>query len=293
MRCRAVWYTIRRMPDTPREPAVPLADVEVAQRIAAAAREGRPADRTPTVTQLLAAFGEDEGARPAALDRVARALQFAGVGVSPPLTEAPAGSRVTLSPGRGSSGPGGGRGRSLILGGVALAVVIAGVAVAAASLGGSDDVDRASALPPGSTQTTPVSTVQQPAPEPTRTAAEAEQAKPEQAKAEQTRTAERRRKERAAAEHRAAKKRRVVVSLTPAEPTYVCIDNADGTRVFGGTLGQRKTFRARRLRLNIGLKSVTVKVDGKPLALGGSPSGYLVQAGRAPQFLPLGQRPEC
>lgn len=292
------------MSDAPPDPAVPLADVEVAQRIAAAAREGGPVDRTPTVAQLLAAFGEDEAGGPAALQRVERALQLAGVGVVPPLTQALPGSRVTLSPGRAAGTPGG-RARSLLVGAVALAVVIAGVAVAAAALGGSDDADRASALPPGSTTTTAVSTAtapdaaQQAAAERARKAADATQvkadaAKAERAKAAEQRKAKRRRAERAAAERKAAAKRRVVVSLTPAEPTYVCIDDAHGTRVFGGTLAQRKTFRGRRLRLNIGLNSVTVKVDGKRLALAGSPSGYLVQAGgRTPQYLPLGQRPEC
>ncbi|MCW3041078.1 MAG: hypothetical protein JWM31_2983, partial [Solirubrobacterales bacterium] len=46
------------MTNDPHEPAVPLADAEIAQRIAQAARSGGPADRTPTVEQLLAAFGE-------------------------------------------------------------------------------------------------------------------------------------------------------------------------------------------------------------------------------------------
>jgi hypothetical protein len=293
------------MSEAPRDPAVPLADVEVAQRIAAAAREGGPADRTPTVAQLLAAFGGDESGGPAALARVERALEVAGVGVSPPLVQAPAGSRVTLSPGRGPGRGRGGRGRALILGALAIVVVIVGVAAAAAALGGSDREDRASALPSGSTATTAVSpattpaAAQRAAADRTRKAEQAERAKAEAAEAEQAKAAgrrseQRRREERAAAERAAAAKRRVVVTLSPSEPTYVCIDDARGTRVFGGTLARRQTFRGRRLRLNIGLSSVTVRVDGKRLALAGSPSGYLVQAGGSkPRYLPPGQRPEC
>ena len=54
------------------------------------------------------------------------------------------------------------------------------------------------------------------------------------------------------------------------------------------------TFRGARLRMNIGLSSVGVTAAGKHIALAGSPTGYLFQAGgRAPQSLPLGARPEC
>lgn len=290
------------MTDHPPEPAVPLADAEIAQRIADAARTGGPADRTPTVEQLLTAFGEQPEAGAAARERVARALAVAGVAVTPPLPEAPAGSRVTLAPGRG--GPGG-RGplRALALGGLALTAIIVAVAVAASLGDGGDGDERASSLPSG-TGTATTTTAATPTPaeraaaEKARREREAKEAAAKRAAQQRERRAAAERKaEQAAArkarERAAAAKRRLVVTLSPAVPTYVCIDDGAGRRLFGGTLSAPQTFRARRMRLNIGLSSVAVKVNGKPLALQGSPSGYLLEAGRAPQYLPLGRRPEC
>ena len=74
---------------------VPVRDLEVADRIARAVRGGRPADRTPTVEQLVAAFGEAEPTADARR-RVARALALAGVATVPDLVEATPGQRVML-----------------------------------------------------------------------------------------------------------------------------------------------------------------------------------------------------
>ncbi len=299
-----------RMPDASRDPAVPLADVEVAQHIAEAAREGGPADRTPTVGQLLAAFGADESDGQAAVARVQRALDLAGVGVSPPLDQAAPGSRVTLSPGRGPGATGARRLLPVALGGVALVAVIAGVALAAGVMGESDNGQgRASSLPAGSTgattstdqvATTPTVTTATGASEAAK-AAEAERAA-EDAKARAA-AARRKREAKAAAERKAAAKRtaerkaaadrRLVVRLTPAEPSYACIVDGAGKLLFGGTLSQRRTLKAKAMRLNIGLSTVAVTVNGKPLRLSGSPSGYLLRVGKAPQSLPLGARPSC
>src|SRR6476469_283672 len=75
--------------------AAPDPDQQVADRIARAVRRGRPADRAPTVAQLLRAFGESADT-PESRARAARALALAGVAVRPGLGEAPAGSRVEL-----------------------------------------------------------------------------------------------------------------------------------------------------------------------------------------------------
>jgi hypothetical protein len=84
------------------------------------------------------------------------------------------------------------------------------------------------------------------------------------------------------------------VSLTPSQPSYLCVDDGAGRQLFSGTLTTRRVFRARKLRLNIGLSSVTMRVDGRRVPLSGSPTGYLVlPGGKAPQYLPLGQRPTC
>lgn len=309
------------MTDLPPDLAVPLADVEIAHRIAEAARTGRPIDRTPTVEQLLAAFGEDAAAEPDGRARVARALAVAGVAVSPSLADASPGARVTLAPGPGGGGRRGGRGRVLLLGLLALVVLIgAAVGVAALTRSG-DDGGRASALPPGTTATTTTATTSAVA---TTTAAatttavataaeqaaSAKQAKADRERARQKADAQRRatakkrraaraRKDRAARRKRERKraadaKKHVVVTLIPAAPTYLCVKDGAGNPVFSGTLSTPHTFKAKLLRMNIGLASVAVTVDGKPLALVGSPTGYRVQAGgKDPVYLPRGQRPEC
>jgi hypothetical protein len=61
---------------------VPVRDLEVADRIAKAVRGGKPADRTPTIEQLVAAFGEAEPTLDARR-RAARALALAGVAAVP------------------------------------------------------------------------------------------------------------------------------------------------------------------------------------------------------------------
>ena len=64
---------------------VPVRDLEVADRIARAVRGGRPADRTPTLEQLVAAFGEAEPTVDARR-RAARALALAGVATVPDVS---------------------------------------------------------------------------------------------------------------------------------------------------------------------------------------------------------------
>ena len=76
------------------------------------------------------------------------------------------------------------------------------------------------------------------------------------------RVAERRRRERRERERAAARRRTVTVRVTAAEPTYLCVDRGPGTNpLFGGTLSGRRTFRGRRIRLNVGLSSTRVVVN--------------------------------
>lgn len=61
----------------------------------------------------------------------------------------------------------------------------------------------------------------------------------------------------------------VNVRISPAEPTYVCIDRGPGTAVlFEDTLDAPRTFRApRQLRVNLGKRSAGVALNGEPVAL--------------------------
>jgi cytoskeleton protein RodZ len=65
----------------------------------------------------------------------------------------------------------------------------------------------------------------------------------------------------------------VDVRISPAEPTYVCVDRGPGTPVlFEDTLDAPRTFRdPRMLRLNLGKRSARVTLNGEPVPL--APSG--------------------
>lgn len=55
----------------------------------------------------------------------------------------------------------------------------------------------------------------------------------------------------------------VRLQVTPAEATYVCIDDGDGKRLFEGVLESPRSFRADTLLLNLGRSSARLEVNGK------------------------------
>ncbi len=59
------------------------------------------------------------------------------------------------------------------------------------------------------------------------------------------------------------------VRIAPTAPTYVCVDNGPGTAVvFEDTLEAPRAFRnAERVRVNLGLRSATVTVNGQPVTI--------------------------
>jgi hypothetical protein len=263
---------------------VRLGDLEVADRIARAVRRGRAADRRPTVEQLVAAFGETE-ATPDARRRAARALALAGVAAVPDLLEATPGERVTLEVRRPR------KRRALLLGLLALAALFAAAAALASQVGHGDN--SSSDLPAGTTTTAappPPTTTMQPetpttAAEPQPTAAERRRAR----RARERRARERRARERRA-RARAAARRRVTVRVTATAATFLCVDG-DGRRLFDGTLSGSRTFRARVVRMNVGLGPTTrVTANGKAVPLTASPTGVQITP-RSRAFLPLGARP--
>jgi hypothetical protein len=310
----------------PAEPEVPLADAAIATEIAHAAARGRGADRAPTLEQLLAAFGEP-APTDAARRRVRAALEVAGMGVRPDVLNAEPGQRLLLLP----PGAGSGRSRGRAAGGlVGLAAVLA-LAVAAAALVGSgssgqrasDDLPATSAgltassaapaatQPPaatatgtrptettaaattGTTDTTATATGTVPAgttstattpAAPADTAAEIE--------AKRHKRAVRIRRERAARERAAAAKTTVTVRVDASvRPTFLCVDDGAGRQLFGGTLTGKQTFKGKRVRLNIGLASTRVTVNGNPVRLDGSPAGLDVTRKGGARALPSGHRP--
>ena len=251
---------------------VPVGDLEIAQRIAGAARSGARADREPTLEQLLSAFGEAEPT-PQARTRIASALTLAGLRATPTVHEAHPGERLKLRPPGG-----GGRGRAVLAVGVLALVIGAAAAVAALSGGGGGDknTSAADALPATTTQATATT--------PPATATETTPATTPAAPAKK-KTARKKKKAKPAAP------KRVVVKLVPGpQASYLCVDHGPGTPTTETTLSAPLTFKGKRVRLNVGLSSVNVTVNGKPFKLAFSPSGYDIGLKKR-SFLPQGQRP--
>jgi hypothetical protein len=254
----------------PQQP-VPVGDLEIAQRIAGAARSGARADREPTLEQLLSAFGEGEPT-PEARTRIASALTLAGLRATPTVHEAHPGERLKLR------APGGGGRARVLLGIGALVLVIAAAAVAAAmSDGGGGKDDRAANALPATTTTATTETT----PPPTSTATTpATPAKPKKKAKKKTK-----------AKPKPAAPKQVVVRLVPGDQaSYLCVDHGPGTPETETTLSAPLTFKGKRVRLNVGLSSVHVTVNGKPFTLAFSPSGYDIGVTKR-TFLPQGQRP--
>jgi hypothetical protein len=262
---------------------VPVRDLEVADRIARAVRAGRPADRRPTLEQLVAAFGEAEPTADARR-RAARALALAGVATVPDLLEAMPGQRVMLEVRHVR------RRRALLLGLLALIALFA-AAIALATQVDLDGDNTAADLPADTTTpTTATNTVTQ---ETTTTAAaKAPPTAAERRRARRIRLRRAREKRARArrAKAKAAARRRVTVRLTASRATFLCVEG-DGRELFNGTLSGARTFKGRVVRLNVGLgPSTRVTANGKVIPLTASPTGLeLTPKGRT--FLPLGSRP--
>jgi cytoskeleton protein RodZ len=90
-----------------------------------------------------------------------------------------------------------------------------------------------------------------------------------------------------------ARPRRVTLRITPNNPVYVCLDTGPETDVtFEGILDAPRTFRGRRLRVNLGKTDVRVSVNGKPVQIdpGPEPVGFAFTPG-SQRSLPTGERP--
>lgn len=202
---------------------VTIADAEIADRIARSVRDGGPAERSPTVEQLLLAFGETK-ITPQAAERVAAALDVAGVSVSPPLAKAQPAARLALSVG----GPK--RGRWRAAGAAAVLGLVVGGAALAATLtdddGGQRVTDR---LPDQTTATMTTPTTPEVTVPPATTSSTTATTTTPKAKAKA------KRKPKPAS-------RGVSVVLIPAQPTFVCVEDRTGRVLFSGTLSQRRRF---------------------------------------------------
>ena len=89
------------------------------------------------------------------------------------------------------------------------------------------------------------------------------------------------------------KPQRVKLRMVPlAGPTYACVDDGKGNKLFEGTITGVRTFRGKRLRVNLGRSSVKVSVNGKRVKIPPGPAsvGYDFRPNKR-KVLPPGQRP--
>jgi cytoskeleton protein RodZ len=93
--------------------------------------------------------------------------------------------------------------------------------------------------------------------------------------------------------HRKAAPTSVSLKLTPTTPTYVCVDNGPGsTIVYQGILQEARTFKGKKIRVNLGKSSVGLEENGKPVQFQqtGNPVGFEFST-KGHKQLDLGQRP--
>jgi len=87
--------------------------------------------------------------------------------------------------------------------------------------------------------------------------------------------------------------RAVKLKVVPAEPTYLCLDDARGTKLFEGTIESPQTFREKRLRILLGRSSATLYLNGKRVRFAQGPDVVSFAFSRTGRVTPLpaGQRP--
>ena len=85
----------------------------------------------------------------------------------------------------------------------------------------------------------------------------------------------------------------VTLQIVPTGQTYACVDRGEGTPVlFEGLLDGPRTFRGKRVRVNLGRTSVRLRANGRNVAVpgGSNPIGFEFTPKRT-RALPIGQRP--
>ena len=247
--------------------SVPLGDAEVASWVARAVRHGRAADRRATLEMLLYTFRES-APTDAARTRVKAALELAGIQTTPDVLEAPPGTMLKLA---APTAPmfirWGRRARVAVL---ALGVFLISAALAALIASGDDDEPQPTTV--SGTIATGVGGAAPPtAPLPATSPKVVVKPLPRMRSGSRRRSSSRARRSTPAPAARSS----VTVRLDSGpRPTFLCVDDGTGDNLFKGTLNGKRTFRGRRIRINVGLETTRVTVNGKKLALNTSPAGF-------------------
>ena len=87
----------------------------------------------------------------------------------------------------------------------------------------------------------------------------------------------------------------VSLRVAPVGSTYLCVLDAGGDVMYAGILEQPRTFRGRRLRVNVGRRSARLTVNGRRVAVeqGPAPVGFDLRPRARPRMLTGEQRPAC
>jgi len=86
---------------------------------------------------------------------------------------------------------------------------------------------------------------------------------------------------------RPAVPREVKLKIVPTETTYVCVDDGHGTRLFEGTISTPRSFRGKRLRINLGRSSANVFLNGKAVSFARTASAVGLSFSRSGRVTPL------
>jgi cytoskeletal protein RodZ len=85
----------------------------------------------------------------------------------------------------------------------------------------------------------------------------------------------------------------VSLKIVPQGDTYLCVDKGQGTpKLFEGTINSPRSFKGKRIRLNLGRTAVQITLNGKRFSVpqSGEPAGFdFTPKGGKP--VPVGQRP--
>lgn len=84
----------------------------------------------------------------------------------------------------------------------------------------------------------------------------------------------------------------ITLEITPATPTYTCVDDGAGEVLFEETTSEAERFRGKVLRVNLGNGQAKFSVDGEVVDLKGGPNpiGYQFSA-KGEREIPDGERP--
>jgi hypothetical protein len=87
--------------------------------------------------------------------------------------------------------------------------------------------------------------------------------------------------------------KRVALRIVPSTPVYVCVDHGAGTPVvFEETIDSKRTFRGKRVRVNLGKRDMQLWMNGKRVQVtpGPNPVGFVFTP-KHTRELPVGERP--